>query len=155
MEWLYNNKVINSIEDLGESTPFGFIYIITCNKKIDGESSKFYIGKKQIMSNTNKKLGKKELALLPIQRGRKVTKKKVTKESDWLDYNGSNKPLLEDIKKYGSENFSKEILLLVNTKKELTYWEVAYQIKYDVLRTNSYNDSILGRYFRKDFVLLK
>ena len=153
MNWLYNNKSVDSIEDLGESTIFGFIYKITCNVEIDGESGRFYIGKKQIMSNTNVKLGKKELALLPTQRGRKVTKKKVTKESNWLNYWGSNKFLLEDVKKYGAKNFTKEILILTYNKKSLTYYEMAIQCKYDVLTVNSYNDNINGRHFRKDFVI--
>ena len=75
--WLYKNKVINSIEDLPINT-FGFIY-----KIVNKETNKFYIGKKQLMSNTNVKLGKKELAALPPQRGKKPTKKLVTKESNW------------------------------------------------------------------------
>ncbi len=138
-------KEFNSIEDFPENT-FGFIYRI-----INITDGKFYIGKKQLLSNTTKKLGKKEMALLPNQRGRKTTKKKIIKESDWINYNGSCKPLLEDIKQLGDDKFHREILMLVNTKKELTYWEIAYQIKYDVLRNNSYNNSILGRYFPKDF----
>lgn len=144
--WLYQDKEIKSIEDFGELIPFGFIYRIT-----NLENNKFYIGKKQLISKTNIKLGKKEKALLPTQRGRAKTKKLVEKESNWLNYNGSCKPLLEDIKQLGDDKFHREILMLVNTKKELTYWEIAYQMKYDVLRNNSYNNSILGRYFPKDF----
>lgn len=144
--WLYNNKEIKSLEDFGELVPFGFIYLIT-----NLNNEKYYIGKKQLISKTNKKLGKKELAVLPTQRGRKQTKKLVEKESDWINYYGSCKPLLEDIKQLGKDKFKREILMLTPTKKELTYWEIAHQIKYDVLRTNSYNTSILGRYFPKDF----
>jgi len=145
---IYNNEYIKeftTINDFPENI-FGFIYCIR-NK----ETNKIYVGKKQIMSNINKKLGKKEIALLPIQRGRKVTKKKITKESDWVNYWGSSKPLLKEINEIGKDKFEREILLIVNTKKELTYWELAYQIKYDVLRVNSFNESVLGRYFTKDF----
>lgn len=145
--WLYQGKIIKNLEDLGNPTPFGFIYIIK-NKT----TGKFYIGKKQIMSKTNVKLGKKEIANLPVQRGRKVIKKEVIKESNWVGYNGSNKDLLEDIKKLGIENFSKEILIICPSKKLLTYWEMAMQCKYDVLTSNSYNDNINGRHFRKDFI---
>lgn len=144
--WLYKNKVIEKIEDFGENTPFGFIYKI---ENID--TGKFYIGKKQLISVTNVKMGKKELAEQPVQRGRKVTKKQVIKESNWKEYWGSNKFLLDDIKQLGEDKFKREILVICPIKKLLTYWELAFQCKYDVLQSNSYNDNIEGRYFRKDF----
>jgi hypothetical protein len=144
--WLYKDKVIEKIEDFPENT-FGFIYKITNN-----ETGKFYIGKKQLMSKTNVKLGKKEKAALPTQRGRTPSKKLVIKESDWQNYWGSNKPLLEEIKTLGKEKFTREILMICPSKKLLTYWEAAYQIKLDVLLIDSYNDTILGHYYKKDFV---
>jgi len=144
--WLYENKVINKIEDFPENT-FGFIYKIT-NK----ETGKFYIGKKQLISNTNVKLGKKELAALPITRGKKPSKKLVTKESNWADYWGSNKFLLEDIKNLGYDKFHREIIIVCPNKKLLTYWELAIQCKYDVLQVNCYNDNLLGKFYRKDFI---
>ena len=144
--WLYKNKVINKLEDLPEDT-FGFIYKIT--NKIDG---KFYIGKKQIMSQTNVKLGKKELEALPTQRGKKPSKKLVIKESNWVEYMGSNKFLLEDIKNLGEKKFMKEIIIICPNKKLLTYWELATQCRYDVLQVNSYNDNLLGKFYRKDFL---
>ena len=67
--WLYNKKQINSISDLPNNT-FGFVYLIR-----NLESGEFYIGKKNLVSRVNKKLGKKEIALLPITRGRTKTKK--------------------------------------------------------------------------------
>jgi hypothetical protein len=144
--WLYKNKVINKLEDLPEGT-FGFIYKIT--NKTDG---KFYIGKKQIMSQTNVKLGKKELEALPTQRGKKPSKKLVIKESNWVDYMGSNKFLLEDIKNLGEKKFIKEIIIICPNKKLLTYWELTIQCKYDVLQVNSYNDNLLGKFYRRDFL---
>ena len=143
--WLYQNKVINNIEDFPKNT-FGFVYKIT-NK----ETGKFYIGKKQFISQTNTKLNKKELATLPVQRGKKPTKKLVTKESNWVNYWGSNKLLLEDIKTLGLDKFQREIIILCPNKKLLTYWELAMQCKYDVLQVNCYNDSILGKFFTSDF----
>ena len=145
--WLYKNKVINSIEDLPINT-FGFIY-----KIINKETNKFYIGKKQLMSNTNVKLGKKELAALPPQRGKKPTKKLVTKESNWQEYWGSNKFLLEDIKQLGQDKFQREILVICPNKKLLTYWELAMQCKLDVLQADCYNDNLLGKFYRKDFIV--
>ena len=49
--------------------------------------------------------------------------------------------------------FKREILKLCFSKKQLTYYEIAYQCKYDVLETNSYNDNIMSRIFRKDLHL--
>lgn len=144
--WLYKDKVIEKIEDFPEST-FGFIYKIT-NK----ETGKFYIGKKQLISQTNIKLGKKELAALPVQRGKRPTKKLVTKESNWIDYWGSNKFLLEDIKTLGLDKFQREIIIICPNKKLLTYWELAMQCKYDVLQVDCYNDNLLGKFYRKDFI---
>ena len=143
--WLYENKVIDKIEDFKEGT-FGFIYKITNN-----ETGKFYIGKKQLISKTNVKLGKKEKAALPTQRGRIPTKKLVVKEADWQNYWGSNKPLLEEIKILGKDKFTREILMVCASKKLLTYWEAAYQIKLDVLLIDGYNDTVLGKFFKADF----
>jgi hypothetical protein len=134
------------LEDFPENT-FGFIYIIT-----NLETDKFYIGKKQLISVTNKKLGKKELLEQPIKPGRKVTKKKVTSESDWLNYWGSNKILLDDIKQLGYDKFEREIIHICQTKKLLTYYEAKYQMQSNVLSSNSYNDSIFGHFYRKDFI---
>jgi len=144
--WLYKNKVIEKIEDFPEGT-FGFVY-----KIINKETGKFYIGKKQLMSKTNIKLGKKEIAALPVQRGRTPSKKLVIKESNWKEYWGSCKQLIEDVKKLGEGKFIKEILVLCPSKKLLTYYEASYQIREDVLLKESYNDTILGCYYRKDFV---
>ena len=143
--WLYENKVIEKIEDFKPGT-FGFVYKITNN-----ETGKFYIGKKQLISKTNVKLGKKEKELLPIQRGRTPSKKLVIKEADWQNYWGSNKPLLGEVKSLGKEKFTREILMVCASKKLLTYWEAAYQMKLDVLLIDSYNDTILGHYYKKDF----
>ena len=144
--WLYQNKVIEKIEDFPSDT-FGFIYRIT-----NLENNKCYIGKKQLQSKINKKLGKKEQAALPTQRGRKVTKKLVISESNWKEYWGSCKPLLEDLKNLGEDKFKREILMICKSKKLLTYWEAAYQIKEDVLTRDTYNDTILSHYYRKDFL---
>lgn len=144
--WLYENKIINKIEDFPEDT-FGYIYRIT-----NLETGLYYIGKKQLQSKINKKLGKKEIAELPTQRGRKVTKKLVISESNWKDYWGSCKPLLEDLKNLGEEKFKREILMICKSKKLLTYWEASFQMKEDVLLKNTYNDTILSHYYRKDFL---
>jgi hypothetical protein len=69
-----------------------------------------------------------------------------------LTYWGSNKEILAEIKLNGDIAFQRDIIKIINTKKELTYWEMHYQCQYNVLRVNSYNDNILGKFFKKDFV---
>ncbi len=145
--WLYQNKQIQSIEDFPEET-FGYVYRIT-----NLETGKYYIGRKQLQSKINKKLGKKEIAALPTQRGRAPSKKLIISESNWKEYWGSCKPLLQDVKNLGEDKFKREILMLCKTKKLLTYWELAYQIKQDVLTdASSYNDNILAKFHRQDFI---
>jgi len=140
-------KFINSIEDFPPDT-FGFIYTIT-NK----ESGQFYVGKKFLYHNKKKKLTKKELAE-QSDPGRKPTHKVVRTESDWKTYWGSNKQLLADIKEYGENNFSCWIFVQCKTKKQLTYYEMHYQCKEEVLigKDRSYNDNILGKFFSKDLL---
>jgi len=125
----------------------GFVYKITNIK-----TGKFYIGKKSLYSNVRKKLTKKELAEYSGP-GRKPTKKLVTSESNWQDYWGSNKGILQEIKEEGTDSFRKEILKFCFNKKQLTYWEVHYQCVNEVLFSDkSYNDNVLAKFFRKDLV---
>ena len=125
----------------------GFVYKIT-----NIQTGKFYIGRKSLYSNVKKKLTKKELSELSGP-GRKPTKKLVTSESNWIDYWGSNKGILQEIKEEGTSMFRKEILKFCFNKKQLTYWELHYQCVNEVLLTDkSYNDNILAKFFRKDLV---
>lgn len=123
----------------------GFIYKITNIK-----TGKFYIGRKSLYSNTKKKLTKAELAEM-LGPGRKPSSKIVTKESNWKDYWGSNKLILEEIKQEGATHFRRELLKFCFNKKQLSYWEMHYQCVNEVLLTDkSYNDNIISRYFRRD-----
>ena len=134
-------------EEINSEKYFGFIYKIT-NK----ETGKFYVGKKAYWHNKKKKLTKKQLAELPSTPGRKPIHEVVRVESDWKTYWGSNKQLLVDIKQHGEENFECWIYKQCLTKKQLTYWEMHYQCKEEVLigKDRSYNDNILGKFFTKD-----
>jgi hypothetical protein len=136
-------------EEINPEKYFGFIYKIT-NK----ETGKFYVGKKVYWHNKKKKLTKKQLAELPPTPGRKPTHEVVRVESDWKTYWGSNKQLLTDIKQYGEDKFECWIFKQCLTKKQLTYWEMHYQCKEEVLISSnkSYNDNILGKFFTKDLV---
>lgn len=123
---------------------YGFVYLIT--NKANG---RIYVGKKVLRNKTSKNLTKKEIAEW-AKPGRVPKKKKEVKESNWKDYWGSNKELQEDVKKIGPEGFERRILQFCNASKQLTYFETLWQLQYDVLRTNSYNQNVLGKFFRKD-----
>ena len=141
MNWLYKGSEINKISDLPNNA-FGFVYQTThlpTNKK--------YIGKKSLMYNLKKKLGKKE-KLLWEGKGRPPMYKRVLKESDWKNYYGSH----SFIKEANEEDLKREILEIAYHKKELTYLECKYQFTLGVLESRSYlNDNILGKFFDKDF----
>jgi hypothetical protein len=149
-KWLYQNKEVNSIEDLPQDS-FGFIYITT-----HIPSGMSYIGKKSLYHNIKRKLTKKELAE-QTGPGRKPTTKVVSKESDWKTYFGSAKPILEIIKDGRVDEFEREILQIVNNKKLLTYYECKYLFSKGVLEnsTKYYNDNILGKFFTRDFGISK
>jgi serine/threonine protein kinase len=140
-----SGRLYNSLEDFPEGT-FGFVYKV--KNKLNG---KIYIGKKVLYFNKKKKLTKKELAEI-ITPGRRPATKVVQQESDWINYWGSSKELITDFKNQNGKNFKRHLLKTCLTKKELTYWEISYQLKEDVLLVDSYNDNILGKFYRKDLV---
>ena len=147
-DWFIYEKGIVWVYDDIQKFPancIGFIYKIT-----NIQTGKFYIGKKNLYSNTKKKLTKAELAEM-LGPGRKPSSKIVTKESNWKSYWGSNKLLLEDLKNEGPGPYRREILKFCFSKKQLTYWELHYQCVNEVLTSDkSYNDNILAKFYRKD-----
>lgn len=147
MNWIYNKHPMESLSDFPENT-FGFIY------KIDHiPTGKSYIGKKVLFHNRKVKLTKKELKEYEGVIGRRPSYRIAVKESDWQKYWGSNKYLKEVMKEEPKENFERHILKCAPTKKLLTYYEVKYQMVYQVLENPEefYNDNILGKFFTKDF----
>lgn len=140
----FNKKAreISSIDDIdNHENLIGFVYKITNLK-----NGKIYIGKKNFYHSRKARISKKEKSETKTRK----TFKYMIKESDWLKYYGSCKELKDDLKKIGEEYFKREILELCCTKKYLSYCELKYQIQYDVLKQNSYNGNILGRYYPKD-----
>ena len=132
--WLYLERVFDS-DDVGDY--FGFVYLIT-NKS----NQRQYIGRKYFWS-FRKPPGKK---------------RKVKQESDWKKYYGSCPELKEDVKKYGKEFFSREILSLHKTKGTCNFEETKQLFLNNVLSEALddgspayYNSNILGRYMRKDY----
>lgn len=133
--WLYKDKVIESIEDMPEGT-YGFIYEV-----IHNPTGRKYLGKKVLQFNRT----------LPPLKGQK-RKRKVVKESDWKTYYGSHAEIKGLIKEGKQEEFSREILQYVPTKKLLTYFECKYLFINGVLEHSEYiNDNILAKFYRKDF----
>lgn len=147
-KWLYKDqsgstKELKTLEDFPPDT-FGFVYKIT--NICDG---RFYIGRKVLYNNVSKILTKKEIAEWD-KPGRVPKKRKIQKESDWETYWGSSKLIKQDLKDLGEDCFTREILTLCKSKKQLSYYEVYWQMHYRVLQIESYNDNIQGRFYRKD-----
>ena len=124
MQWTYEGKQIDTIPDEYE----GFVYLIT-NKK----NGKKYIGKKLAKFKTTK----------PPLKGRK-NKRRGYKESDWREYWGSSDRLNEDVKKYGEQNFLREILYLCKSRAEMSYIEAREQFDRRVLETDDYYNGIIN-----------
>ena len=151
--WTYEDRLITSIDDMPEGT-YGFIYL-THHKK----SGLKYIGKKVLYFERNKRLGKRALEALKEERakkgikGRVPLKQKVITESDWKDYYGSHKDILDLLKKGEPTDFVRKILCFVPNKKLLTYYECKYLFINEVLEQEDryINDNILGKFYRKDF----
>ena len=146
MNWIYKATPMEDITQFPDNT-FGFVYMTT--HKPTGKS---YIGKKVLFHNQKKKLGKKELAALTGVVGRRPSYRLVVKESDWKTYYGSQTDIKQLLVKGKKDEFERTILKCVETKKQLTYFEIKYQMLYQVLEKPNefFNDNILGKFFTKD-----
>ena len=139
-------KIPNSYEEFPKGV-YGYVYQTTHTP-----TGKKYIGKKSLIYNRKKKLGKKELAEWS-GRGRPPVFKQVQVESDWQKYYGSHEYIKEEIKNGNQQDFERVILQLAYSKKELTYLENKWLFSCAVLESDEYlNDNIEGRYFKKDFL---
>ena len=147
MNWKYKNKEIEGVSDFPKET-YGFVYIIT-----HIPSDRSYIGKKILFNTRKVKLTKKELAEYEGVVGRRPSYKLAVKESNWQTYWGSNKELTGLLETEPPENFRRHILEVAPSKKLLTYYEVKYQMIYQVLEKPEefFNDNVLGKFYRKDF----
>ena len=106
---------------------FGFVYIITNTK-----TTKAYVGCKQYYSMCKRK-----------------TKHK------WEMYTGSSKYLNKDIEKIGKKYFTFEVIAEYKNKRSLRYYEMYYQVKWNVLMATIegsnerayYNAYVGGKFF--------
>lgn len=126
--WTYQGREVT--EDEIESHT-GFVYLIT-----NLTNNKKYVGKKLFKSTRTKTI--------------KGKRKKVKSDSDWRDYYGSNAILKEDVKQLGTENFKREILKLCKSKGTANYFEMKYQIQFEVLERPDeyYNEWIIVKVHR-------
>jgi hypothetical protein len=147
MNWIYQNEEMKGVSDFPDET-YGFVYRI-----VHKPTGKAYIGKKILQNTTKVKLTKKELAEYEGVVGRRPAYKLAVKESNWKSYWGSNKYLKELYETEPKENFERHIIICAPTKKLLTYYEVKYQMVYQVLEKPDefFNDNILGKFFTRDF----
>jgi hypothetical protein len=123
-DWTLDGRQFTS-NDIGDF--YGFVYRIT--NLVTGYD---YVGRKYF------KTIRKLKPLIGFKR-----KRKVTKETDWQEYWGSSKRLLEDIEALGKENFKREIICLCKSRGDTNYMEAKIQFDEDVLlNPQNYNGII-------------
>ena len=130
MTWYFHNTPIEFTEN-DVKDHFGFVYLITHN-----QSGRKYIGKKFFTKSKTKQV--------------KGKKKRTRVKSDWEDYYGSNKELLDEIKVNGKDNYTREVLHLCRSRSTCSYYET-YEIfcRHALLSDNYYNAWVSCR-IRKD-----
>ena len=151
MSWTYKTHKIGDITQFPEKT-FGFVYIVTHKP-----TKKAYIGKKVLFHNKKQKIGKRELEKLQGVVGRRPSYRLIVKESDWMNYYGSQKDIKQLLLEGKKDEFERIILKMCPNKKSLTYFEIKYQMIYQVLEKPDefFNDNILGKFFTRDLEDIK
>jgi len=121
---------------------YGFVYKITCST-----TNRSYIGRKYFWQKRK-----------PRSTSKTTKRRRVTSESNWKLYYGSSDELKADIKLYGRDAFTREILSLHTTPGRVNYEETRQLFLHNVLTESLddgtpayYNSNILGRYYRKDY----
>ena len=127
MTWHYQGREYDLPEGQDPKELYGFVYLIT--NRATGQK---YVGKKFFWFKKT----------LPITKTRK-RRKKLLIESDWKNYYGSNKHLVEDVEKMGEETFHRDILHLCKTRGECAYMEAKEQFDREVLLTDDYYNGII------------
>lgn len=131
--WIYQSLPLLSPPE----NAIAFVYLI-----YNPSTNKSYIGKKQFFS---KKISQKSIT--QIDGSKIVKKKKMTVESDWKSYNGSNSSLIEHAKIHLLE---KTILHICYSKSHASYLELKEQMSRDVILSSLYyNDWVSAKITRK------
>lgn len=148
--WTYKDKEVKEIPE----GYIGFIYLISEKPEIiKGEhiveylkrDDKIYVGKKVFEHKRKTRISKREIAATKTRKRVKIVKK----DSGWQAYQSSCLPLQQAIKQKGVKAFTFEILEFCKDKRELSYKEVWWMFKLNVLEVDSYNGNILGRFFKQ------
>lgn len=136
MTWYYLGGIFTP-NDIGDHK--AFVYQIY-NKA----THKLYIGKKRFVFTRSVR-----------RKGRKNCIRRV-KTSDWENYYGSCKELLNDIEKYGADKCSRLILKLCKTPAEASYYELKKQLEFDVLlRPQEYYNNYVGARIHRNHLIKK
>ena len=131
--WIYQNQPLTTPPPNATS----FVYLI-----YNPSTNKSYVGKKQFFT---KKITQKTITQ---NDGSKITKKKkITTESDWKSYNGSNTTLIQHAKIH---TLQKSILHICYSKSQASYLELKEQMIRDVILSPLYyNDWVAAKITRK------
>ena len=132
--WTYNNEEFDQTPEEYQ----GFVYMIT---ELDTDMK--YIGKKFFWKPK----------ILPKTKTRK-RRVRTRAESDWRKYFGSSKEVQQLVEEKGESNYKREILKLCRTKGECSYYEMKYQLEYDVLlKPNEYYNAFIGGKIHRKHIL--
>ena len=124
--WVYNNKIFEEVP----ANAYGYVYLITNNL-----TGKKYIGKKLFWFKKTK-----------VVKGKR---KRLKVESDWREYWSSSDEVKADVKSFGENNFTREILHICQNKGMCNYLEAREQMDRRVLESsNYYNAQIQCRVHR-------
>lgn len=114
-QWYYNETPLLEIPE----NIIGMVYLIT--NKLNGKK---YVGKKNFFGTKTRSIKKQQY--------------RVRVQSDFITYYGSNDDLKADVALHGPEHFHREILVLCDSKSEMSYWEIAYQLHYHVIGSDAW-----------------
>ena|ERR1035437_3145823 len=122
-DWSYNGTFYAGPTDIKEQ--YGFVYKITNIK-----TGKSYIGAKFFWKPHYRMIAKK--------------KKKLMVESDWRTYWSSSELLKSDVKEFGEDSFTREILHLVKFKGAIKYLETKEIMIRECLESDKFYNSFVG-----------
>jgi hypothetical protein len=109
MSWIFNGKQLDE-NDIPENS-IAFLYKITHDN-----SGRWYIGRKNLHKKVTKNIKSKSGL---------IKKKTLLVQSDWKDYWSSSDYLKELVAEKGKDEFTREILIFVETASATIYGEEA------------------------------
>jgi len=142
MHWIYQNKEVTSVSDLPEDV-MGFVYVI------EYDDGTYYFGQKNMFKSTTLnalKNGKTREGAKRVGKnkgGKRVYFDVVTKESNWLTYEGSSESTKDLV------IVDKIIIDVAYSKRQLTYLEAKTLFTEEALeKQHCMNLNILGKFFK-------